>query len=200
MTNQTNTIQTNAVASAVSPAESVAHLWTTSLLIANLDPHEILDRPAIPNGREQREVLPGDDVRDAVLAEVFAAAATRFTGVHLSASTVRVTVEIWRNAYEVPVATPSTEWAGWYYLTANPAPEKPDATGLHPDSGAVTFHDPRGGAALVTMPGLPWGRDLTVRARPGNLVIAPGWLTYSVIPLAPGQVVIAALAAPTTSR
>lgn len=43
-------------------------------------------------------------------------------------------------------------------------------------SGAMILHDPRAGAANVALPGLPWGRPITMPTVPGTLVLVPGWL------------------------
>ncbi|GGU37804.1 hypothetical protein [Streptomyces violascens] len=50
-------------------------------------------------------------------------------------------------------------------------------------SGAVVLHDPRAGAANVGLPGLPWGRPLTLTTRPGLLAVVPGWLGWQVAPV-----------------
>ncbi|MEU5108444.1 hypothetical protein AB0H07_40350 [Streptomyces sp. NPDC021354] len=50
-------------------------------------------------------------------------------------------------------------------------------------SGAVILHDPRAGAANVGLPGLPWGRPLTLSTLPGLLVVIPGWLAWQVAPV-----------------
>ncbi|MEU5193607.1 hypothetical protein AB0G86_06020 [Streptomyces scabiei] len=54
-------------------------------------------------------------------------------------------------------------------------------------SGAVILHDPRAGAANVALPGLPWGRPITVPNVPGTLVLVPGWLAWQIAPVHPGE-------------
>ncbi|KOT64388.1 MULTISPECIES: hypothetical protein [Streptomyces] len=56
-----------------------------------------------------------------------------------------------------------------------------------PVSGAIVLHDPRAGAANVSLPGLPWGRPLTLASRPGLLVVAPGWLGWQIAPVRTGE-------------
>ncbi|MFI0813815.1 hypothetical protein [Streptomyces echinatus] len=52
-------------------------------------------------------------------------------------------------------------------------------------SGALVLHDPRAGAANVGLPGLPWGRPVTVPTVPGTLVLVPGWLAWQIAPVHP---------------
>jgi len=54
-------------------------------------------------------------------------------------------------------------------------------------SGAVILHDPRAGAANVALPGLPWGRPITVPTVPGMLVLVPGWLAWQIAPVHVGE-------------
>ncbi|GAA3086112.1 hypothetical protein GCM10020000_85870 [Streptomyces olivoverticillatus] len=39
------------------------------------------------------------------------------------------------------------------------------------------------------MPGLPWGRALTLHAQAGLAVLVPGWLAHSVLPVTAGHTV-----------
>lgn len=50
-------------------------------------------------------------------------------------------------------------------------------------SGQISLHDPRVGAGNVSVPGLPWGRSITMPADVGRAFIFPGWLACSVAPL-----------------
>jgi hypothetical protein len=176
------------------PEHTVRRHWDTALVLTRVDPGALLAPDTNPTATgAAREILPADQsaADPAALAAVFAAAADHLphTPPASLGRPVQVAVEIWRNGYEVPIAVPTAAWAGWCFLATTGTP-------LEEDCGALAFHDPRAGAALTTMPGLPWGRDFTVHARPGNLVIAPGWLPMSVIPLAPGHAVMVAVAAP----
>lgn len=54
-------------------------------------------------------------------------------------------------------------------------------------SGALILHDPRVGAANVGLPGLPWGRPVTVPTVPGTLVLVPGWLAWQIAPVHPDE-------------
>ncbi|KOG63992.1 hypothetical protein ADK76_10790 [Streptomyces griseoflavus] len=64
-----------------------------------------------------------------------------------------------------------------------------DATGADTDdrSGAIVLHDPRAGAGNVGLPGLPWGRPLTLPSQAGLLVVMPGWLGWQVAPVRSGE-------------
>lgn len=58
-----------------------------------------------------------------------------------------------------------------------------NAAAEHPESGTISLHDPRAGAANVALPGLPWGRAAKIPAVAGAAVAFPGWLACSVAPL-----------------
>ncbi len=61
----------------------------------------------------------------------------------------------------------------------------------HPDSGAISLHDPRAGSANVGLPGLPWGRPAKIPPLAGAAAAFPGWLGWSVAPLrAPHRIVV----------
>lgn len=53
-----------------------------------------------------------------------------------------------------------------------------------PLSGQLIFPDPRPSAAMVSIPGSPFGRPWTVTPKPGMIVLIPGWLGYGIAPLA----------------
>lgn len=53
----------------------------------------------------------------------------------------------------------------------------------HEDSGVLSLHDPRIGAANVALPGLPWGRASKIPPMAGGAVAVPGWVGCSVAPL-----------------
>ncbi|KOU43255.1 hypothetical protein, partial [Streptomyces sp. WM6378] len=71
-------------------------------------------------------------------------------------------------------------WTAWCYLATSG--ESP-----HERSGALCLHDPRAGCDSATVPGLPWGRALTLQPQAGLAVIAPGWLAHSVLPVTAGH-------------
>ncbi len=52
--------------------------------------------------------------------------------------------------------------------------------------GHVALHDPRAGAALVTMPGMPWAKGQSFLLVDGLSLLIPGWLSWSV-PIVRGQ-------------
>ncbi|WP_261566943.1 hypothetical protein [Frankia gtarii] len=104
--------------------------------------------------------------------------------------TVTARVEQWGEGYEVPHGYSPADWQLWCYL---------DGTG-EDDSAALALHDPRAGAAsTLTLPGLPWGRPLIVAARPGMLVVHPGWVSYAVHPVGVGHQPLVLTAAITLS-
>ncbi|MER8103249.1 hypothetical protein [Kitasatospora sp. NPDC094016] len=103
---------------------------------------------------------------------------------------IDLSLQVWNAGYELPQSSTPGDFIGWLFLEAT----EPN----HIDSGTVAVYDPRAGSAMTAMPGLPWGRQLTVRPRPGNLTIVPGWLTNAVQPVEEGQsiTVVVATSAP----
>lgn len=57
----------------------------------------------------------------------------------------------------------------------------------HDESGNIVFADPRAGIQNVFVPGMPWNRAISMRAEPGRLVAAPGWVSSMITPLAAGE-------------
>ncbi|MFF9090800.1 hypothetical protein ACF1BE_31340 [Streptomyces sp. NPDC014991] len=94
---------------------------------------------------------------------------------------VDLTLEVWRSGYELPVISSGSDWMGWAVLAAT-APR-------HEESGTIAIYDPRSGSAMTASPGLPWGRQFSIRPKAGLLAVAPGWLTAAVQPVEAGQTV-----------
>lgn len=84
--------------------------------------------------------------------------------------------EHWKSGYHAGLRHGAGAW--WALLVLGARTQ--DAGSL---SGAVILHDPRAGAANVGLPGLPWGRPLTLITRPGLLTVVPGWLGWQVAPV-----------------
>ncbi|BCJ65704.1 hypothetical protein [Polymorphospora rubra] len=57
----------------------------------------------------------------------------------------------------------------------------------HENSGNIVFADPRAGIQNVFVPGMPWNKAISMRAEPGRLVGAPGWVSSMITPLATGE-------------
>lgn len=89
------------------------------------------------------------------------------------------TTEMWAMVmrdgdYTIPHSHADSHWATVYYADAGDADEA-----AHPQSGVITFIDPRSG--FLPVPGL----DLTVgnfavNAKAGQLLVFPGWLAHYV--------------------
>ncbi|MDO0917764.1 hypothetical protein QQM39_45395 [Streptomyces sp. DT2A-34] len=62
-------------------------------------------------------------------------------------------------------------------------------TARHAESGRISLHDPRAGASNVFLPGLPWGRHHHLEPEPGNVLICPSWVAWSVAPVQDGHTV-----------
>jgi hypothetical protein len=81
----------------------------------------------------------------------------------------------WLRGYAVPLSRTTQTWRLIFCLEA---PSPPVA-----ESGALVLHDPRTGDANVSIPGLPFGRPLVLTPAVGLLLITPGWLALSVMPI-----------------
>ena len=82
-----------------------------------------------------------------------------------------------RGGYARSHVHPFNHWSGVYYVRVG----RPD--GRHPESGAISFADPRPGAAALPAPGFPFGDEHVIRPRPGLLLVFPSWLAHSVAPV-----------------
>ncbi|MFE4263281.1 hypothetical protein [Streptomyces sp. NPDC056883] len=159
--------------------------WTTPVWLGTVHPavdHDLLHSQMIKPPTDRRALDPGDVLdTDKALTVLTALAQTIRPGAATTA--VRLGVEIWAPGHRVPLAYGHGDWTAWCYLaTAGDAP--------HESSAALCLHDPRAGCDSATVPGLPWGRALTLRAQTGLTVVAPGWLAHSVLPVAEGHTVV----------
>jgi hypothetical protein len=174
---------------------TVTHLWATSLLVQELDLDDIL-RPQVNlldrgAGRPCTDLPLSAAVQDEALLVGSLSIAMRqlqerdeahgVTTAPIGALTCRLMVL--RGGYEDPVLDTPGPYTAWLFLQAT-AP-------VHKDSGSLAVYDPRAGAAMHAVPGLPWGRQFTVRPRAGTLAVIPGWLTSALMPVEEGQVVVA---------
>jgi uncharacterized protein (TIGR02466 family) len=76
--------------------------------------------------------------------------------------------------YTIPHTHANSHWATVYYADAGDADEA-----TYPESGVISFTDPRSG--FLPIPGLDYtGGDFVVNARTGQLLVFPGWLTHYV--------------------
>ncbi|WP_327357780.1 hypothetical protein [Streptomyces sp. NBC_01304] len=85
-------------------------------------------------------------------------------------------IERWEGGFHAGLRHGSGTWCTLLVLESHPE-------GASHHSGAVIVHDPRSGAANVGLPGLPWGRPLTLPTRVGLLAVLPGWLAWQVAPV-----------------
>ncbi len=141
-----------------------------------VDPARILTKPA------QARTLFMTALRDIVATELDAQ--------------VTLTIELHSTEHGIALQYSRSAWQGRHIIASTSA--DPQSA-----SGMLSLHDPRAGCAAVSVPGLPWGRPLTVKAHPGLTVLHPGWLAYSTTPLAVGHrllVLSAALDLPSTHQ
>jgi uncharacterized protein (TIGR02466 family) len=94
---------------------------------------------------------------------------------------VTATTEMWamvmrEGDYTIPHTHAETHWATVYYADAGDADET-----AYPNSGAITFTDPRFG--FLPIPGLDIAAsNFMVQAKAGQLLVFPGWLMHYVHP------------------
>lgn len=173
---------------------TVTHLWETSLLVQEPDLDDILRLRVnlLDQGSGPCTDLPlSAAVRDENLLTGTLSIAMRqlqerdeARGVDTAPITgVTCRLMVWRGGYEAPVLDTPGSYAAWLFLQA--------VAPAHKDSGSLAIYDPRAGAAMHAVPGLPWGRQFTVRPRAGTLAVVPGWLTSALMPVEEGQVIAA---------
>lgn len=170
----------------------VQFLWGSSVVVEEADLTGLLqpDVDLPESGPPCEELNPSTYVSDlAGLEEVFARAmnaAARADGAD-PITQVNIQVQGWREGYGIPAEASGSQYIGWCYLAATPAPSTAE-------SGCLSLADPRAGSDLTAMPGLPWGRPVIIRPVPGCLTVAPGWLIHSIVPIEHTQRAIVAIA------
>ena len=78
--------------------------------------------------------------------------------------------------YNVLHSHPGNHWSGVYYIDAG----EPDPA--HPLSGAFEFHDPRGGATALPVPGFDFGHKQVIQPEAGMMLMFPSWHQHMVHP------------------
>jgi hypothetical protein len=82
------------------------------------------------------------------------------------------------------------EWHGVLCLV-----HRPGEDGTARRAGELLLFDPRPGALVAEHPGRPFGRSLRLHLAEGSLVLMPGWLAWSVLPVSSGgELIVAHLA------
>ena len=181
-----------------SPDTGPAHfLWGTTVLAARVELDGIVRPAPRPRGELPDVVSDGTPCQQIpaglVLTDEYALTALFLEAMNAACADaspvteVDITVQVWRAGHGIPAEANPADWIAWCYLTATPAPSKAE-------SGCLSLADPRPASDQTAMPGLPWGRAIIVRPIAGNLVVAPGWLTTSVVPVETGQNLIVAIA------
>ncbi|MEU5193616.1 hypothetical protein AB0G86_06065 [Streptomyces scabiei] len=156
-------------------------LWTTSVWMGTIQPvidHDLLRAQMSRTTHGAREIDPGDLLDVGQARAAFGTLAQ--TALQSGADGVRLSAQIWGAGHRVPLAYGHGAWTAWCYLAVDGQPP-------HDRSGAVCLHDPRAGCDAASVPGLPWGRALTLKAQVGLTVLAPGWLAHSVLPVSAGH-------------
>lgn len=174
---------------------TVSRYWGTRVVIGQIDlvGNAAEDFPVDPNGPafeafDPHLLLADPDALRAEFAESFRQLADACGRAH--PGEVSLSVQAWRGGYDLPSAGFREDYVAWCFLSASENP-------ANPESGAVTFADPRAGSNMTAMPGLPWGRQLIITPKRGSHVAVPGWLTCSVIPVERTQTLLVAYATAT---
>ena len=174
---------------------TVSRYWGTHVVVGQIDLTGIVADgfPTDPNGPafetlDPDLLLTDPDALCAEFAESFRQLADAYARPH--PGDVRLTVQSWRGGYDLPSAGFPEDFVAWCVLAASSDP-------ANPESGAVTFADPRAGSNMTAMPGLPWGRQLIITPKRGSHAAVPGWLTCSVIPVERTQSLLVAFATAT---
>ncbi len=161
-------------------------LWPTTvihrLVPIAMDPMP----PRAAAGRPLAEALPPADL-DALRTAVDMAATALRASPSTRARLESTDVERWEQGHcTVPVYCPEP-WHGLFCLGA-------ETSGSGADPSEVLVLDPRHGSLTAPCPGFPFGRSLRIPLLPRTLLMMPGWLPWSVVPLRPGcEVLIARL-------
>lgn len=153
-------------------------LWPTQL-IHRLVPVALPPVPAPPvAGYRLGEILPPATL-DALQVAVDAAIVALGAPPPMRARLEQTSVEHWPQGHStVPVYSPGP-WHGLFCVRAEAS-----APGAFP--GEVLLLDPRHGSLTAPCPGFPFGRSLRIPLLPRTLLVMPGWLSWSVVPLRPG--------------
>ncbi len=177
-------------AAPVGAAGTIAHRWATPVLLGTIDlADQAVKSPPEAASRPVQSMAPGT-----VLADPGALAAALLASVNQLAdadgcgpfAAVDLRVELWGSGYDAPAVSYPADYVAWCVLAA--------CGGRHDEAGALTLADPRVGSNLTAVPGLPWGRQIILRPRPGAHLAIPGWLTSAVAPVEEGQQVLVAIA------
>ncbi|WP_327581915.1 hypothetical protein OHA25_38965 [Nonomuraea sp. NBC_00507] len=99
---------------------------------------------------------------------------------------VQMEAQIWLGGYEKPMFAVPNDYLAWCFLEV--------VAPVEADAGTVAVFDPRAGSAMTAMPGLPWGRQLTITPSAGSLAVVPGWLTCSIVPVEKGKAIAVVVA------
>ncbi|MFG3133474.1 hypothetical protein ACGFZU_37990 [Streptomyces tendae] len=76
----------------------------------------------------------------------------------------------------IPIRASRADLCAWLWISQ-------DGEKDTDESGSIHLHDPRAGAHLTVLPGLPWGRPAVLAPAPGTAVLWPGWLSWTLLPL-----------------
>ena len=159
---------------------TISKLWPTPLWIGRLEPTAETQQLAKLTTAEPQDVTHLRTTL-AIMAALEAAAScvsdsdgAPLTWVH--------NVERWHPAHHVGYSYSPAAIRILAVLDSTPPQQ-------HQQSGEIRLHDPRAGAANVALPGLPWGRPVTIQAITGEVIATPGWLPMSVAPVRTGHTV-----------
>ena len=79
-------------------------------------------------------------------------------------------------SYNTMHSHPGNHWAAVYYVDIG----KPDPQ--RPQSGLFEIQDPRSSAGAMNVPGFDFGDKVSVKPKPGMLILFPAWMNHCVHP------------------
>ncbi|MGN5633249.1 hypothetical protein [Streptomyces sp. AC154] len=173
-------------------SHTVQHVWSTAVLVRELRVRSLIRESPTrtrPDGQPHTQLPAEDLVHDisSLRGEILGAMQQLYGRATESGPRVRpvtgvdIVAEVWRAGYELPMMASEGDWLCWIVLEAS-VPQ-------HEESGVIAVYDPRAGSGMTASPGLPWGRQLSLRPVQGLMAVVPGWLTSAVQPIEDNQVV-----------
>lgn len=166
------------------PSPSIQSLWTTKVIISHVDVEGTLNDNAMDFDDSSTSNFEALDLAAHLTDTDHCARQWHewFSALGICPKEIELSLEHWGAGYEAPAVATARDATGWLFLKGEPA--------QHSDSGNIAVLDPRAASAMSAVPGLPWGRSLILQPVKGALLIVPGWLTASVLPLEAGQAAV----------
>jgi hypothetical protein len=154
-------------------------LWPTYICVRNFDRNSFYQFDSI--NLENNEVISSLEsyLPELELIELTAIEIAQELSLHSNNSErvkhVSGQLVVWRHNSSVPFFSNTSRFIALCWLSIRFSGRLP--------CGTIVMHDPRAGSANISLPGLPFGRPITVNPAQGRLLVIPGWLGYSLMSL-----------------